>query len=122
MNFGPVIEQPVPDAYLEETPFEAYAANRVKPVPLLGGIVESEGDVFVHSLLKIIWKPEVLLDVNNHWYSVAPYLFDFHDTALDPTDVATRVKQYYLQNDPISYTNRDRISRVSISYHRHSLM
>ena len=44
--FGPVIEQPSPDAILTNSPTELYKTGQVAKIPFMSGVVRDEGEVF----------------------------------------------------------------------------
>ena len=52
-TFGPVVENPSPEAFLIESPEMAYSNRNVSNVPTLIGCVRDEGD-FISARMKLL--------------------------------------------------------------------
>ena len=59
-----MVEQPGPDAFITQTPKDAYESGNVRKVPAIQGLVEDEGDLFAFGMYNKLRITDILDGLN----------------------------------------------------------
>lgn len=113
--FGPVVEKSK-TPFLADSPYNLLRKGLVSDVPLIITSVKDEG---LYPAAEFKADPTYLPEINQRWDEVAPHILDYNYTALvsQHVSVAQRIKNQYLQNQPISdatYKNFVQVRKIYI--------
>lgn len=114
--FGPVIETPQDgqteqELTIPDHPLNLMASGKiVNKVPLIIGGNEFEGVGPISSLL--LKNPALYEKVDKQWDELSPLVFLYKDTATDKDVVSSKIRQFYLQDKPVSRETFEKISEI----------
>ena len=110
--FGPVIEQPNPEAIITNSPAELYRTGKVSRIPFISGIVRDEGEVFGLVFSQVSGMRGVF---NREWNNLAPKVFDIpsYVNASETREMSNKIHDFYLGDRNFNFNNKELIHNVS---------
>lgn len=132
--FGPVIEPRNRNAFLSENPIKMLQNKRVRNLPWMAGVVQTEGlypgagsykyfspPIHLSTFLNfwvfasdIISKDAYLTELNDRWYEIAPNLLQYNFSVPEymKDSASSMIKHFYFGDEKFSRRNIDTLIQV----------
>ncbi|ODM94771.1 Esterase E4 [Orchesella cincta] len=107
--FAPVVENWLPNdkAVIPDTPQKLLAQGKAAHIPWLTGYNSLNG--LNLAVASILTTPKRLAQLDQDWNKLAPLIFHYSQTAVNPSNVSEQVRQYYFGNGKITEENKEKL-------------
>jgi len=107
--FAPVVEKWLPNdkAVVPDTPQKLIAQGKGSHIPLLTGFNSLNG--LNLAVANILTTPKRLNQLDQDWNKLAPLIFHYSQTAVNPSNVSEQVREYYFGKGKITEENKEKL-------------